>query len=225
MTDSSKAGRIGRLAIEFSVIVLGVFVALAGESWWADREERAFERELRDDMLLEFAGNIAILEDDLTFNQTATRRVADFAALSEAELMALSDDAFNEDYATFPSWAGFDPEMGIVQALVQSGNLGAIDDRTLRLRLSRWAGLLAEKDRFTLQASNFMLNSMIVVLSEAGGDRNWSTEERRQVQSLYSFLSELQVLVVANQRRLLDEAQAISDYLSDDKPDAVADPG
>ena len=65
MTDTNTVGRAGRLVIEFSVIVLGVFVALAAESWWSDREERTFERELREDMVAEFAGNRAILEADL----------------------------------------------------------------------------------------------------------------------------------------------------------------
>ena len=40
----------GKLAVEFSIIVAGVLVALIAESWWSEREDRQFERDLIEDM-------------------------------------------------------------------------------------------------------------------------------------------------------------------------------
>jgi hypothetical protein len=46
--------RTKQLSREFVVVVVGVFIALAAESWWSEREDRRFEREIREDMLVEF---------------------------------------------------------------------------------------------------------------------------------------------------------------------------
>ena len=213
MTADSETGRFGRLAAEFVVIVVGVFVAVAAESWWSDREERQFERELREDMVTEFAQNIAILEDDLAVNAEAQAHMMALATMDDAALLAMADDVLTAQYGVFPNWAGFDPAMGYVQALVGSGNLGTISDRTLRLKLSHWSGLLDEKQRYTLQATNYQLTTLVGAISEVRADGAWSPEERRRMQSLYRSLGVLQGFVIANQRRLIEEARAIHDYL------------
>lgn len=60
--------RLRKLVVEVLVIGVGVFVALAAETWWSEREERAFERELRVDMVAEFHAKLRILEADLANN-------------------------------------------------------------------------------------------------------------------------------------------------------------
>lgn len=64
--------------------------------------------------------------------------------LDEAALLAVPDDEMTARFRHFPSGSGFDPEVGTAQALVESGNLNVIDDRELRLLVSRWAGRLEE---------------------------------------------------------------------------------
>lgn len=126
-----------RLVGEFAVIVVGVFLALAAESWWSEREERAYERDVRQDMLEEFEANLAILESDLAANDTSRARIASFVDLDARELASMSSTQVSATIGSWLDWAGFDPEMGSAQALVESGNIGAIGDRGLRLLLSR----------------------------------------------------------------------------------------
>lgn len=202
------------LVIEFLVIAIGVFIALAAESWWSEREDRLRESDIREDMLAEFAANIRILEADIQTNENMARRFARLPAMTEEELISLPDAFFEENYRLFPNWAGFDPEMGIVQALVNSGNLSSISNREFRLRLSRWAGLLKEKDRKTLQATQFQINSLMPVIAEVSADARWSTAERRRAQLLYETLSVLQRMVLENQVLLHAEAQSIHAYLT-----------
>ena len=38
--------------------VIGVFIALAAESWWSEREDRLRESDIREDIVAEFAANI-----------------------------------------------------------------------------------------------------------------------------------------------------------------------
>jgi hypothetical protein len=204
-----------KYVIEFVVIVVGVFIAVAAESWWSDRQERAFERELRTDMLSEFDANIRILEQDIELNEASTEYFERLPRLSDSQLLGLSDETLDREYRRYPSWEGFDPEMGLAQALVGSGNLNSISDRELRLRLSRWAGLLVEKDRKNLQAVNFQMLALMPAIAIVSNDGQWTAEERRQIQTLYSTMAQLRNLVLVNQTQLLDEARSIYAYLAE----------
>jgi len=192
---------------------VGVFCALAAESWWSEREDRRFERELRDDILVEFQANLRILESDLATNDTSRAQVAELTILTEPELASQTSSAMTDKFGDYPDWAGFDPEMGIVQALVESGNVSQVSDRTLRLLLSQWAGLLEEKRRFNLQTVEFQNHQVVPVVARVTADLVWTEAERREVQSLYRAFALLQAGVIANQQRLRTTALAIREHL------------
>jgi hypothetical protein len=205
--------RFWRVLGEFAVVVLGVFIALAAESWWSERNDRRYERELRDDMLAEFEANLRILEADLAANDTAHARIVAFSQLGLNELESMSSQDVTAAIGSWLSWAGFDPEMGSAQALVESGNTGAIADRELRLLLSRWAGLLEEKQRFNLQAVEFQMHRVTPMISHAAADQDWTAPERREARDLLTALATLQRGVIDNQGRLQSAARDILSYL------------
>lgn len=205
--------RFRKLSIEFTVIVVGVLLALVAENWWAERDERNYERGLREDMVEEFRENLAILESDLATNYSVVAELSRFATISDEELLSLPDPAFEPWAAVELTWAGFDPMMGSTQALVQSGNLGAIADRDLRLRLSTWAGLLEEKTRFTGNAVSFQGAIFTPATAKFGADKAWSTAERREFRSLLRTLLSRVDSTVENQIRLKNAAQELVDYL------------
>ena len=203
-----------KLLTEFTVIVVGVFVAVAAESWWSDREERQFEAELREDMVTEFQSNIDILRSDLAQNGPINKEINTFADLSDTELLNLTDDHLNEHYSEFINWAGFDPVMGNVQAIVDSGKLSVISDRKLRLLLSRWSGLLTTGRRYVLQTVQFQFVILEPVRSDIRSDLIWTDIERRKLQGSYEAMVILHGTVIRNQNELLDVADEISEYLS-----------
>lgn len=216
---ASLPGKSARtLFTEFLIIAIGVFIALAAESWWSEREDRARENDIRTDMEAEFVANIRILEADIETNENMAVIFRRFAEMSDEELQRLPDAFFEENYRRFPDWAGFDPEMGIVQALVNSGNVTAISDREFRLRLSRWAGLLKEQDRKILQATQFQFSALMPAVAEVSADMQWSAAERRRIQVLYQTSALVQRIVLDNQHLLLAEARSIHDYLAGKSP-------
>ena len=99
----------------------GSLVALAAESWWSEREERRFEREIRDDMIVEFESNVRILDADIEENEKVRKHLGMLDGLADDALLALADNALSEQLAPYLTWAGFDPEMGSVQAFAESG--------------------------------------------------------------------------------------------------------
>lgn len=209
------SNRFTQLTKEFAIVVVGVFVALAAESWWSEREDRRFEREVREDMLVEFESNSRILETDIAYNEVARERIASLPGLSDESLFLIPDNVLSSQFGSgsFIS-AGFDPEMGIVQALVDSGNLGAVEDRDLRLRLSRWGGLVEQCRRKNIVALELDL-SLTPLIVEAGSDLHWSEIERRQLRALLSNMLQYFDIRVTCQHELRDEAQNFLAYLSE----------
>jgi hypothetical protein len=205
--------RSTELLQEFIVIVIGVFVALAAESWWSEREDRRIEREIREDMVAEFEANIRILEADLAENAYARRRIAILESLSNEALMALTDEQMTGVHYPSIRWAGFDPEMGTVQALVESGNLAVVSDREMRLGLARWTGLLENNRRFNLQAVQFQQREVVPSFARAAADGRWSAGERRELQIHLGQFVNLFDTTVDNQRQLLATAQDIRVFL------------
>lgn len=215
MSADPPSRRSLRLAGEFAVIVIGVFIAVAAESWWSEREDRAYERELREDMVEEFEANLRILESDLAANDTARARLGSFTERDDGELLAMSSAEVTAAIGGWLQWAGFDPYLGAAQALVESGNLGVIGDRRLRLLLSQWAGLLEEKRRFNSQAVDFQIHRVTPRITMASADLEWTAAERREAQALLRGMAVLQESTVQNQRRLQAAAEDILAHLRD----------
>lgn len=206
--------RLGRLAAEFSVIVVGVLVALVLESWWSEREERRFEAELRDDMVAEFEANLLILAADMAANDTIRALSQEVVDLSDPALLAMPESAFARwrDPNSY-RWSLFDPYMGSAQALVQSGNLGVLSDRQLRLRLSEWAGLLDEKIRYGGMATNALFREIFPAVADFDADGVWSPDERRKFRTLTEQQIFVTDLVTMNHERLQRAAEEILRYL------------
>ena len=204
------------MIVEFTVIVVGVFVALAAETWWSEREERRVEREIRADMIVEFESNILILNADIAENEEAYSRIGMLDSLDDGALLALDDKRISEQLVPYLQWAGFDPEMGSVQAFVESGNVGAFSDRQLRLLLARWSGLLVKNRRVNLQAVDFQHGTVLPVIARASADQVWSSDERRELRALLSHLLALHGYVLNNQRELRAAATDILSFLRDE---------
>ena len=211
--DVKKLGLTPKLAVEFVVIVAGVFVALAAESWWSEREDRQYEREIREDMIIEFEANLRILDADIAINEDVRNGIDVLVGISDNALFSLADAKLSQQLNPYLNWAGFDPEMGSVQAFVESGNIGAIGDRALRLLLARWAGLLEMRRRYNLQAVDFQHREIIPVLARASADGKWSTSERREMRTLLETFVALHGIVLDNQYQLREAASDILKFL------------
>ncbi|MEM7431872.1 MAG: hypothetical protein AAF351_08025 [Pseudomonadota bacterium] len=206
-----------KLAVDFAVIVIGVFVALAAETWWSEREQRQYERDIREDMIAEFGENIRILNSDISINEAVTQRLHALIGDTDASVYRLDDAALQPELNAIGDWAGFDPVMGSAQAFVESGNVATISDRQLRQMMARWAGLLEMRRRFNLQAVEFGLMVVVPRTAGANADGQWSTTERRAIHALLVHESYLRRTVLENQNELLGVAQEILDYLQQDE--------
>jgi hypothetical protein len=199
------------MVLEFAALVVGVFIAVAAESWWSDREARAYEQSVRRDMVEDFEVNLRILDDDINTNDTVMADLRALGSMSLEELRGMSaPEARTRLSATAAlGSAGFDPSMGAAQALVQSGNLGIVSDPRLRAQLAAWSALLQEKQRFSEQHTAFVLLQVVPRLAAMEADGAWSQEERVEAQALLTVKLNTVELIHRNQRALREVAESV----------------
>ena len=211
--EERRFGIALKLAAEFSVIVTGVLVALFAEAWWSERDDRQFERELMSDMADEFKVNVSILNSDMAENDEVIGHIDKIIAMSTEDLAALADNEVSKLFEPYDLlFADFDPAMGISRALVQSGDLAAVESRRLRLALANWSALLEEKARFSRNAHE-MVAQLAGVVAVAQSDGIWSQSERQEVKFRVQFLRDLSGLVIGNQNKLRTLAVEIVEQL------------
>ncbi len=217
---NEKTQRIRTLVGEFPILVIGIFLALMAEAWWSDRSERAYEREMLEDMHNEFKANIDILISDKAFNTSSLEyselvlsgfRESEDQTQRDALMQFIRDKPFR--------WATFDPALGASQAIIESGYIGFIKDRELRGLLSKWIGLLKLQNRYQALATEFVLHHLHPKLSEYSADDRWTKEELSELEYNWDLSAQYLSLSYQNQLKLLTEAENIVqrlDQLSSD---------
>ena len=186
---SNKESSRQKAAIgEFGLIVLGVLVALLAESWWSEREDREFERQVLVDAISEFRENIEILDADIAKNVSVHDLLVKIDGIPNSALLAMTDEESSELFAVEKQFnAGFDPAMGAIDALVRSGDIRLIRDRELRLSLARWSALLTRAERFESQHGQFQFSGYFRLIPAFNADGKWTILERREIRELLNI--------------------------------------
>jgi len=145
VNNTDLVTKLKRAAAEIFLIVVGVSIALAGDSWLADRAENVRTNHLLDALETEWAAELKRIDDYLGRVDVAMKAVgrtiqtnADNAPIMTAEEAA---SLLYESYR----WQTFKPSEGALNALLADG-LQNIDDSSLRLAIASWRSALAELD-------------------------------------------------------------------------------
>lgn len=132
----------GRLAAEFVVIVVGVLVALAADTWLEERDDRRTEQEILTRLSDEFATNAERLGESQEIQR-------DMLAAAEAlfELTGPTTPAVEEDSVALlildaMKRTTFTPVSGVLNSTVSTGQLGLVRDEALREELAAWPDLV-----------------------------------------------------------------------------------
>ena len=129
--SGSRSSNAVRIAAELLVVFVGVLIALAADSWWEHREERA-----------RLDSNLEALALDMTMAQDAIAGAieedsATVVGLAEAHQVLLSDLGATQTPIDLPEFGIRIPPipLGTLRLLVSSGEVRLIDDDDLRAEL------------------------------------------------------------------------------------------
>jgi hypothetical protein len=192
-----------RLFAEFGVIVAGVLIALAVDSWWERQQEQKQAEQYLQQLLVDFRKTQVRLHgtiDGDTKRLEGVNRVLDHAAHRQfptADSLELPT-GYNE----------FEPLTGTLTALVEGGDLRLIDNDSIRFELIGFSSLIHTTESMLSHTENLIWHSTErVILGRARHSRSAGGRGGAQVDVVGTLndpevISALQVQAVASGIRL-----------------------
>lgn len=191
---------IGQLAL----IVGGVLIALAVDSWWENRQERHEERAYLEQLLADLRETESRLESSIVGDVEMLDRVS--RVLDRALNGSLPDSL---DLPT--GYSQFRPLTGTATALVQSGDIQLLRNDRLRFRLIAYTALINATETLLRHTETLIWNSterkILGTLrhtrsSNVHGNVAWGTIDVAAALSDPELISALQVQAAASQNRI-----------------------
>lgn len=200
--------RWGRVVAELVIIVLGVLIALGVDASWGRMQDRAREAELLADLSEEFAENEVRLRADIARNDSVAARLDAWYAIvsSEAEVSA-------DSIATLLNGSlflsRFDPLNGVLNGVIETGELGLVRNVALRNKLAGWQGKVEEARITALDVQAYRSSVMSEVFDVALGSGS-----RGRHETVLRSVQEFSDIAMRQQRALLIDLAEIRELLA-----------
>ena len=162
-----------RLLAEFTVIVAGVLIALAVDSWWERRQERSRAREYVQQLLVDFETTERRLRSTI---EAETQRLEGVTTVIDRALRGPWPQADSLELPTGYNY--FEPLKGTLTALIEGGDLRLLRSDSVRFELIAFSALLHETETVLRHTETLIWNSTDRVLN--GRTRHSQSAARRQ---------------------------------------------
>jgi hypothetical protein len=139
-TEANRLRVNWRQAIaEVSMIMLGILGALAVDSWWDERAERVAEVDYLQSLKADFEAN----REELNASIEVERRKIDIGkeihSIIQSSLTKIQQREINEKLGKFYWVNRWEPATGTYDEMMGSGHFSYIQNRALRIKLSKYA--------------------------------------------------------------------------------------
>lgn len=165
-----------RLAVEAIAIVGSILLAFAIDAWWEVRQDSAEEQTLLRQLEAEFELNAELLAVQRSRHEENLAAAHSLLTITgpNLEKRTLDLKSIKQDVHRMMFWWTYDPQMGVLNGIIQSGKLGIIGSDRLRSKLANWPAQLrdlAEDELFLVSHSK---NVIMPLLSDSTSIRNIS---------------------------------------------------
>ena len=146
---------------EIALVVIGILIALQINNWNNDHIDRNEEIQILNGLADEFQENYERIKKSMEANKrtiSAANQLIEMIRSGELMKFPQEMDSLIVGLTLFSS---FDASTGVVDEIISSGKLSIIDDRTLRIQLTRWPSLLEEVEDHNLIRLNLYTNLLI----------------------------------------------------------------
>ena len=129
---------------EILLVMIGILLALQVNNWNENQKVKAIELEYLKSLNEEFAANLEELDTFIALNKRVMQATEDFLAYTSPSAETISIKQMNQlTGGVFASSVEYEPNPGILEDLISSGNLNTITNIQLRKQLSLWKAKLA----------------------------------------------------------------------------------
>jgi len=141
--DANRLGVNWRQAIaEVSLIMVGILGALAIDSWWDERAERAAEGEYLQSLKADFEANREELKANIETRRGLINIGKEIHSIIQSDLTRIQQKEITEKLGQFYWVYRWGPATGTYDEMMGSGQFSYIQNRELRIKLSKYEKLL-----------------------------------------------------------------------------------
>ncbi len=147
---------------EFVVIVVGILVALAGDTWFDGRTERREEREALVALREEFTASLGALELSRQRHRTyadATSRLLQWTGPDPR--LPTGDTVSTTLERALGFYSSYNDQRGVLDGIIASGGLRLIQNDSLRAKLAGWPAVVEDLTEDEVVAINFRSTTLL----------------------------------------------------------------
>jgi hypothetical protein len=170
---------------ELLIVTVGVLLALWAESVWQDRDDLLREAELLQDILAELRSNHLIAQEDIAQNKRAMNAATEWADI----VLNANERRYDELPALFSTAlldSRYDPNSGVLQSAIATGDIALIKNTGIRFDLVNWSGR-AEETAATATALGGALGDLVPVLLAINPTPDLKVNELSAIGTFSSF--------------------------------------
>ena len=145
-----------RLAVEAAAIVVSILLAFWIDAWWDDRKDQLEEKEILIGLEVEFIDLRDRLDQWARYNRMGVQFIGQYVSESVTE-MDLHSIELTFAYALVVNVLD---QGGALDALLTSGRLERISDRSIRARLTKWPDWLEDIHTNDLSSRDFVMRGI-----------------------------------------------------------------
>ena len=175
---------VTRLVAEFAIIVFGVLVALQLEGWRDALRDREKEGEQLEALRADFEANARGLDETIALQRRSVEAHEELLHRFGPDIDPISPDSLATIYGYGTTWYAFEPVTGAYDALLNSGDIGLIRDRSLRRDLAQFYGIVEAG----FEDHDDEMNLLALLLNESRGQARRLIAPNGRVKSYRPFL-------------------------------------
>ena len=163
-----------RILVEGGAIVVSILLAFGIEAWWSARQLHLEEQNILRQLTAEFQTNAQLLAERRRDHEEILRAIELVLSITGPELdqeMAESPEV-RTAIDRMIRWWTYDPQMGVISGLTQSGRLSIISSDLLKNALASWPSRVKDLVEDEIFAQHVTANQLEPFISDTVAMRN-----------------------------------------------------
>ena len=137
LLSEGKTGKYLKYAIgEIVLVVIGILIALAINNWNTNSKLKSEEQTLLKDLQLEVSNNLVSLEEVIAEHRKSHNAAKKIKELSREEFNEMTEKDFRDLFITMDNNWTYDPNNGILNSVISSGQINIISNKELKYLLA-----------------------------------------------------------------------------------------
>ena len=154
LMEKNKTGKYLKYAIgEILLVIIGILIAVSINGWNEDRKLKKAEQSILKDLKQEMTFNLKALESAIEGNEISFQTAIEMRALfrDREAFDKMSDSLFSESIRKLNYNATYDPQNGILNSIISSGQINQLSNKELKYLLASLKELTTDALENTLK--------------------------------------------------------------------------